>query len=221
MYREHLTRLQNQYQQRLGAYQQLQQNIDQTQQEIETLQAQSRLANQTLELLTLTSKQGRSKAKEHLESIVTRALQYVLDEPCEFLIELTETGGKPACEFYIVSTVDGLPSKQRPQFFCGGGTVDLISATLRYAYVEIFDDPTLKNRLMILDEPSKMVSKEAAVRFAEFVKWISQEFKKQTLMITHQKALTTQADQVLLVTKVDGESQVHVKNLTLEVLEDE
>ena len=74
---------------------------------------------------------------------------------------------------------------------------------------------------MILDEPSKMVSKEAAVRFAEFIKWMSEEFNKQTLMITHQHALTTQADQVLLVTKENGESHVHVKNLTLEELENE
>lgn len=221
MYRSYLKQLQNQYQQRLGAYRQLQQNIESTTQMMNQLQEDVLLANQTLELLTLTSKEGRSKAKEHLESIVTKALQYVLDDECEFLIELSEIGGKPSCEFYIVTTIDGQPSKQRPQLFCGGGTVDLISATLRYAYVEIFDDPIIRNRLMILDEPSKMVSKEAAVRFAEFIKWMSEEFNKQTLMITHQHALTTQADQVLLVTKENGESHVRVKNLTLEELENE
>ena len=93
MYRSYLKQLQNQYQQRLGAYRQLQQNIESTTQMMNQLQEDVLLANQTLELLTLTSKEGRSKAKEHLESIVTKALQYVLDDECEFLIELSEIGG--------------------------------------------------------------------------------------------------------------------------------
>ena len=202
MYRKHLKQLQNHFQQRLGAYRQLQQNIQSTEETIEEIQKDVQLAAQTLELLTLTSKEGRERAKEHLESIVTKALQYVLDEP--------------SCEFYITTEIDGTLSKQRPQLFCGGGTVDLISATLRYAYVEIFDDPAIRNRLMILDEPSKMVSKDAAVRFAEFIRWMSEEFNKQTLMITHQDALTSQADQVLVVRKVDGRSEVSVKNLEIE-----
>ena len=216
MYRKHLKQLQNHFQQRLGAYHQLQQNIHSTEETIEKIQKDVQLATQTLELLTLTSKEGRERAKEHLESIVTKALQYVLDEECQFLIELSEIGGKPSCEFYITTVIDGKLSKQRPQLFCGGGTVDLISATLRYAYVEIFDDPAIRNRLMILDEPSKMVSKDAAVRFAEFIRWMSEEFNKQTLMITHQDALTSQADQVLVVRKVDGKSEVSVKNLEIE-----
>ena len=73
MYRSYLKQLQNQYQQRLGAYRQLQQNIESTTQMMNQLQEDVLLANQTLELLPLTSKEGRSKAKEHLETIVTKA----------------------------------------------------------------------------------------------------------------------------------------------------
>ena len=163
-------------------------------------------------LLNIVSTEARDKAKQLLEQTVTSAINFVSPEAVTFEIEMTTLRGKPACEFYVITTVNGEESRQKPQDSCGGGFVDIISTALRYAYINIFSDPVIGNAI-VLDEPGKMVSEMAAVKFAEFTKSLGQSFDRQTIMVTHNDNLINIADHVKMVTKINDTS--NIQNYTL------
>lgn len=208
MYRSYLEDIKNKYNQRLGAKQELEQNIAQTEENIQHLKSSVTASTQAIELMSQVSLTAREQAKQHLEMIVTEALKFISNDEYRFVIELGETGGKPSCEFFVESEVNGIVSRQKPESACGGGFVDIISTTLRYAYLEIFSDPVLKNRVMILDEPGKMISEQASARFSEFIKYLGENFDRQTIMITHNENLMNSADKTLFVSNYQGVSKV-------------
>ena len=206
-YQAQLEQLKSVYHQRLGAKQTIESAIAQSKVTLEQLEASSGDLVKALDLLSAVSREAREQAKMHLESIVTEALQFISSGDYKFIIELGESGGKPTCEFLVESEVNGEISRQKPESACGGGFVDIISTTLRYAYLKVFSDPTIKSRTIILDEPGKMISEQASVRFSEFVKYLGTELDKQTIMITHNDTLMSAADKTYVVTNYQGLSK--------------
>lgn len=151
-------------------------------------------------LLTNVSLDAKKSVTSFLEDLVTDAISYISDGQYKFKIDIDDSGKTTKCEFYIVETVDGEESRQKPQDACGGGFIDIISTTLRYAYLNIYSNPKLMGPV-ILDEPGKMVSAEMSIKFGEFIKKLGQEFNRQTIMITHNDNLTNIADKVETVIK--------------------
>lgn len=206
-YQTYLDQIKGQYHQRLGAKQTIETSLQHSQETLAKLEASSGDLVKALDLLSAVSKEAREQAKMHLESIVTEALRFISNDDYKFIIELGESGGKPSCEFYVESEVNGELSRQKPEYSCGGTFVDIISTTLRYAYLKVFSDPEIKSKTIILDEPGKMVSELASIRFTEFVKYLGTELDKQTIMITHNDTLMNAADKTYLVTKHQGISK--------------
>jgi DNA repair exonuclease SbcCD ATPase subunit len=168
------------------------------------------LYNVTNVVLGNASKTIRDVARGHFEKIITDALQFVTqDNTIKFVIEESVTRNKPSYEFYIETMVDGNVSRQKPEEACGGGFIDIISVTAKYAYWQIFKDPEIKNSSSILDEPGKMISEQMSVKFAEYIKFLGKHFNKQTIMITHNENLANIADKMFYVSKNrNGISQV-------------
>jgi DNA repair exonuclease SbcCD ATPase subunit len=198
IYRERLDSIKQKYNIRKGVQSKIMNDdkvcieaLEQAKQSLETDQ-------KVVLLLQKTAEEARLKAKVYLENIVTNALQYISGAGYTFEIDIQELRGKPDAEFYVVSTVNGHKSRQRPQDACGGGFVDIISAALRYAYLELFNNPTVKGMLM-LDEPGKMISENASVKFAEFVKQLCDSFKRQTILVTHNENLQAVADKTNVI----------------------
>lgn len=206
-YRRHLDQLKGHYHQQLGAKQAVEASLHTTTTSLAHLEASSGDLVKALDLLSAVSKEAREQAKIHLETIVTEALQFISNDDYQFIIDLGESGGKPTCEFFVESEVNGEISRQKPEFACGGGFVDIISTTLRYAYLKVFNDPEIKSRTIILDEPGKMISEQASIRFTEFIKYLGTELDKQTILITHNDTLMNAADKMYLVTKYQGLSK--------------
>lgn len=153
-------------------------------------------------ILNNASKAIRDVARTHFEKIVTDALQFVTqDNTIKFTIEESGTRVKPSYEFYVETVVDGNISKQKPEDACGGGFIDIISVTLKYAYWQIFKNPEIKNSSSILDEPGKMISEQMSIKFAEYIKFLGKHFDKQTIMITHNENLASVADKMFYVSK--------------------
>lgn len=205
-YREKLDIVKESYNKRIGAR-------DRIVKENETLVAKKfkcedlmiQLANIT-QLLINVSSHAREEAKTQLESIVTTALQYVSEDSYEFKIEPVN-GKKPGYEFFVVSKINGIVSKQKPQDACGGGFVDIIATALRYVYLNSFANPVINNAI-ILDEPGKMISEGASIKFAEFIKHLGNSFNRQTIMVTHNESLVNVADKTHLIQKINGQSIV-------------
>ena len=211
-YRKRLNEAVMDYQTKVGERNSIEYDIKRLTYDIAKALIDIELYQKVQHLLNIVSNESRQKAKKLLEQTVTSTINFVSSEQVAFEIELSTLRGKPACEFYVVTTVDGQPSRQRPQDSCGGGFVDIISTALRYAYINVFSDPVIGNAI-VLDEPGKMVSELAAVKFAEFAKHLGQSFDRQTIMITHNDNLINVADNVKMVTKVNDVSIIQDYNL--------
>ena len=149
-------------------------------------------------LLSKVSLEAKKLIVSFLENIVTDALNYISEGQYKFEINIDGESKNTKCEFYIVEEINGKISKQKPRDACGGGFIDIISTTLRYAYLNIYNNPKLCGAI-ILDEPGKMVSADMSIKFGEFIKKLGEEFNRQTIMITHNNNFTAFADKVHLI----------------------
>lgn len=164
------------------------------------LEEKINLCDKSSMVLNNVSLDAKKSVTAFLEEVVTDALQFISGGDYSFKIEIDDTGKTTKCEFYIEEKVGEEISKQKPEDSCGGGFVDIISTTLRYAYLNLYNNPRLCGPI-ILDEPGKMISSEMSIKFGEFIKKLGDEFDRQTIMITHNDNITAIADNVEVVVK--------------------
>ncbi|ADL07968.1 ATPase [Thermosediminibacter oceani] len=178
--------------------------------QLEELKRKTDLLEQVRILLQKTSEYAREQAKQQIEMLVTRCLQFIFGENIEFKIELSEVRGRPEAEFYVVSSYGDNRITTKPQDARGGGIVDVISLALRIAVIQCSN--TYINGPIILDEPAKHVSSEYISNVAQFLKQVSQVFRRQIIMVTHNQFLSEIADLAYKVELKDGKSVVTVCN---------
>ncbi|PTX58667.1 hypothetical protein C8P63_11565 [Melghirimyces profundicolus] len=157
-------------------------------------------------LLQESAEHARRQAKAQMENLVTNALQYVFGPMFRFEIELSDHGGKPVAEFFVVTEWEGTTVRTKPQEARGGGVVDIISLALRVAIIETFR-PRPEGPL-ILDEPGKHVSAEYVIPMLEFLRSTGEMFGRQVLLVTHNPHLTEGADRVFEVGLKGGKTVV-------------
>ncbi|PTM58910.1 ATPase [Desmospora activa] len=157
-------------------------------------------------LLQESAEHARLQAKAQLEGLVTNALQYVFGPLFRFEIDLSDHGGKPVAEFFVVTDWEGTPVKTKPQEARGGGIVDITSLALRVAMIETFRPR--RSGPLILDEPGKHISAEYVVPMLEFLKSTTEMFGRQVILVTHNNHLTEGADQAFEVRLSNGETRV-------------
>lgn len=162
-------------------------------------------------LLQRASEYAREQIKQQIEILVTHCLQFVFGMDLEFVIELTETGGKADAQFYVISLLDGTRVKTKPQDARGGGIVDVISLALRIAIIQSTNN--YEDGPLILDEPAKHVSSDYIANVAQLLKQISSVFHRQVIMVTHNHYLSEIADLAYRVELKDGRSQVTTYDL--------
>ncbi|MDD3840171.1 MAG: ATP-binding protein [Clostridia bacterium] len=173
---------------------------------VENLNQNLDIYTQARLLLQDASVKAREQAKYTIESMVTKALQYIISPDMSFEVELTESGNKPVAEFYVVSEHDGLIVRNRPADARGGGIADVVSLALRLALLQS-SRPEIDAPL-ILDEPGKHISEMYIKNVAGFLQEISKSFDRQIIMVTHNKYLAEIGDSSFRVELKDGESQV-------------
>jgi DNA repair exonuclease SbcCD ATPase subunit len=192
----------NEIEEQIKNYESIGLSIQNVNQRISITEDRIKLETEMESIFRKASETLREKAKVHFEKIVTDALQFVTqDRNTKFVIEESIIRNKPAYEFYVETMVNGEVSKQKPEDACGGGFIDIISVTLKYAYLQIFGNPEIKNACLILDEPGKMISEQMSVKFAEYIKFLGKHFGKQTIMITHNENLSNIANKTFYVQK--------------------
>lgn len=168
------------------------------------------LGEKTAEFLRRLGSRARNQAKESVEEMVSNALQFVMEEDIQFRIEYDDKRGRPEANFIIRSMIEGEVVEADPTEARGGGLADVVSATLRIALAELFG----VRGPLILDEPTKHLSKRYAHNFAIFIRQISEQFNRQIIMISHDVTLVEHGHISYLVTKVNGVSQVERRDNT-------
>lgn len=189
-----------------GKRQELERQYRSIREEWEELQKKRDLYEKVRFLLQTAAEHARIQAKEQMETLVTNALQYVFGPMFRFEIELTDHGGKPHAEFYVITEWEGRQVRTKPQEARGGGVVDITSLALRVAFMESFR-PRPEGPL-ILDEPGKHVSSEYVIPMLEFLKSTGEMFGRQIILVTHDPHLTEGAEQVFQVGLKSGRTVV-------------
>ncbi|MCD1147005.1 ATPase [Peptoniphilus sp. KCTC 25270] len=149
---------------------------------------------------------ARTQAKSQIEDLVTKCLQFILENDIEFIVEFSESRGLPSASFYTKSNYESYSVKTRPELSKGGGIVDIISIALRIAFLEIHK-PRLEGPLF-LDEPGKHVSNDYIYNLGEFLRECSVLFDRQIIMVTHNDYLAQICDSSFKVIIKNGISQV-------------
>ncbi len=175
------------------------QNLQNIEKEIELLSKVSILFQKTSEF-------AREQAKNQIESLVTKCLQFIFESDIEFLIEIEEQRGKSNAEFYVINKAEDILIKTKPELSRGGGVVDIVSLALRIAFLQIHK-PKIEGPL-ILDEPAKHVSDEYIFNVADFLKQTSELFNRQIIMVTHNHHLAAIGNNAYKVDIKGSESTV-------------
>ncbi len=157
-------------------------------------------------LFQKTSEFAREQAKNQIESLVTKCLQFIFESDIEFLIEIEEQRGKANAEFYVINKVEDILIKTKPELSRGGGVVDIVSLALRIAFLQTHK-PKIEGPL-ILDEPAKHVSDEFIFNVADFLKQTSELFNRQIIMVTHNHHLAAIGSNAYRVELKGSESTV-------------
>ena len=169
------------------------------------------ILEKVMSLFQMTSQFARDQAKNQIEALVTKCLQYIFDSSVEFQIELEELRNKASAEFYVVNNTKDFFLKTKPEQSRGGGVVDIVSLALRISFLQTHKPPI--SGPLILDEPAKHVSEEYIHNVGDFLKQTSEIFNRQVIMVTHNThlaALSNSAYRVeysgntSIVTPIDG-----------------
>lgn len=158
-------------------------------------------------LLQNAAEFARNQSKQQIEYIVSNCLQYIFNSNLEFKIELTEKANRNEAEFYVITSLDDeMKLITKPETSRGGGVVDIVSLALRIALLEAHN-PKI-NGPLILDEPAKHVSEDFIINVADFLKQVSNMFKRQIIMVTHNTHLLESADIKYRIELIEGVSTV-------------
>ncbi len=148
-----------------------------TRQEVET-------AQQAQQIFQEVAQRIQENCHKQIASVVSRCLEAVFGEEApEFRIDFRKARGKT--EARLLFARDG--HEMDPIDSSGGGVIDVTSMALRLACL-LLSLPR-RRRLLILDEPMKMLSKQYVPAVQELFLALSKELDIQIIMVTHNPEL--------------------------------
>ena len=134
-------------------------------------------------LLQDAASEARKFSKEMFESVSTEALQTILGDNLSVEVKLGETGGTQTADFLVKAKYGEDEVIVDPTDEDGGGVADIIALASLISMNSFISDEN--SAPLILDEPTKYVSKGNAEDVALFLSETSKNMKKQIIMVTH------------------------------------
>ena len=161
-------------------------------------------AEQARSLLQKVGLETQQQLQYHISDITSLALESVFDDPYELKVNFIERRNKTECD--LVFLRNGVEIS--PLNSAGYGAVDIAAMALRVA------SWTMKNprndNVIILDEPFRFLSKDRQEAASKMIQALSKKLQLQFIIVTHEEALSEEADAVFKVTqnKESGISKV-------------
>ena len=192
--------------QRKGKRNQLQNQVDKSEQKIKSLERQEKDLQQAQLILQSVAKATQDELCFHISELVTLALEAVFPDPYKFVLEFTLRRGKSEADLYF------LKGKERvhPTSASGGGAIDIATFALRVSLWSL-KQPRSRN-VLILDEPFRFLSENLQPKASQMLKEISEKLKLQMIIVTHETELLESADKIFKVTMKKGVSKVEVSD---------
>jgi DNA repair exonuclease SbcCD ATPase subunit len=157
-------------------------------------------------LLTKVSEFAREQSLHRIESLVSAALQAVIDdEALSFRIQMDTKGGAATAEWRIVKHMaDGVTVEVNPESTDDGSVLDLVYAVLDLAIASLTGAGDV-----YMDEPVKQgFSPRYSANLAAFLREYAAKTGRRIVLITHSEDLAAAADVAYRVTQENGKSEV-------------
>lgn len=162
----------------------LKEDLEEENKKISSFNKEIELYEKKKKLLQDAAGEARNFSKEMFEVVSTEALQTVLSDNLSVNVEFGEIAGTQTADFLIKSTFeDGSEVIVDPTEESGGGVADIIALSSLISMNSFVSDEN--SAPIILDEPTKFVSKGNAQDVALFLSETSKNMNKQIIMVTH------------------------------------
>jgi len=171
---------------------------------IDTLAGELNIFDKTRIFLQSVSDVARAQTKERLERIVTNALQAVRGPEYSFHVKIRPTvTGRPEVDFLTITEVGRCKIESLPTLGKGGGVIDIIATTLKFAMLEIEDN----DGIIWMDEPFKFVSEEYVENASNLLQYMGETSGRQIITITHDTGFIEACNRKIRIIQKDGQAR--------------
>ena len=137
-------------------------------------------------------------------NLVTEALTSIFEKNIKFEIKLYSYRKEPAVDIMVIE--DEL--EVDPQKSCGGGVNDIISLVLKVIFIYLKNS----NRILILDESLKFLSRNYLEQASNFIRDISERMNLQIILVSHKPELEVGCDNLITIEKENNRSVIINEN---------
>lgn len=134
---------------------------------------------EALVITQTVAREVQELAHSKIADIVSHSLAAVFEEPYAFRLNFEQKRGRTEAAL----TFERNGEQVDPMEASGGGVVDVASFALRLSCLLLANPPL--RRLLVLDEPLKMLSAEYRPRVRELIERLSKELGVQMIIVTH------------------------------------
>ena len=195
---------------------------------LQSTQEQLTVDIQVQRLLEVFVKSTEVSVRNYLEPLVTEALDFVFNQGLQFHLLFTTRRNQVEIDFILLRAPESearyqqyilQPDKYSKQlellvketkglnFMYGGAVNQVIALVLRLILAELLQI----QGPIFLDEPSSAVGEEYSARLGQLLASLSERFQRQYVLVTHSHSLASYAEKIYEVEKVNGISQVSIK----------
>ncbi len=171
--------------------------IEEAKTKIGDLEVTEDLDKKAIVVLNLVQQASREKIKEAFENMVTFALKSVFQDNYQFKLEFGSRGQLGELEFKLKTPEN---NEFRGLEHCSaGGSLDVISLALRFVLLSVLR-PKVEG-FVVLDEPTKHLSRNYRENEYFFYKSLSEKISRQLIIISHSSELINMAENKILIGK--------------------
>lgn len=175
----------NRYNQFLGKKETLQKELNKNKDKLINLQSRTHQIVEMKTVIDEASTEARKNSVELLEEVSTNALQMVMGNNRQVVIQMSKKNGVPSADLFVKTVHDGIEVLTSPAEEDAGGVTDIVAlATLMSIRMLAGKDNSAP---YFLDEPTKCVSAGKAESTAKFIRELVDYTGIQTIMVTHEK----------------------------------
>lgn len=184
----------------------LKKDLEEENKKIEEYHKEIEIYEKKKKLLQDAASEARKFSKEMFECVSTEALQTILGDHLSVEVKLGETGGTQTADFLVKAKYGEDEVIVDPTDEDGGGVADIIALASLISMNSFVSDEN--GAPLVLDEPTKYVSKGNSEDVALFLSETSKNMNKQIIMVTHDGVSKDYADKAYKISLDDNGNSV-------------
>lgn len=178
--------------------------------QLQSLRTELAAIEEAAVILAAVTDAKRKELKEKVENFVSMALTRIFETNMQFIVDMSQEGNQISAHFLVKT--DDLPHPVDLFEARGGGLVQVVGFILRIVIL-LSHRPPLR-RLLVMDEPFRMVSEQYVDNLTTLVRELAYKTKIQFVIVTHDKSLADLGDKAYEFTLKNGSTTVEALQST-------